>query len=511
MQSFRSRQPDGYVDVPYFNPELPPFDPELSADRLYWPEGEKDTDTVAGLDLLAFTFGGAEDIPEAAAQCVKGRHIVVVADIDAAGATSAQKKAAFAHQHGATSVRIVRPHHKFKDITEHVDARKAQDLPPNTIADELEELADAESLWQPDDGITQQSDGTLGEPPLAPLFTPTPFAWRDPAEIKRREWLYATHYIRKFVSCTIGRRGHGKTTRAIAEMLSMVTGRDLLKTGNMPKEKLRVWYIGENPRDEIERRIIAACVHYGIQPSEIEGRLFFDSILSLPSRSTRVGKLKGTEVVRNQQAIDALTSGIESRGIDVLIIDPLKKFHAVPENSNDHMDEIMEVFAEIAEETNSVIEILHHTRKPTSGNGSNPMTVDDGRGADAIIAVSCSARIINLMTQAEALKIGVEENESWRYSRIDNGKANMAPPGAANWTQLWSEILPCGESVGVTMPWDLPKPFDDVTTDHLRQCRKVAHFALIARRKNGSARRSQRSSASTCTRKDRRTKRRSQR
>ena len=34
------------MDVPYFNPELPPFDPELSADRLYWPEGEKDTDTM---------------------------------------------------------------------------------------------------------------------------------------------------------------------------------------------------------------------------------------------------------------------------------------------------------------------------------------------------------------------------------------------------------------------------------------------------------------------------------
>jgi RecA-family ATPase len=311
--------------------------------------------------------------------------------------------------------------------------------------------------------------------------------WRDPSEIKRRDWLYATHYIRKFVGCTIGRRGHGKTTRAIAEMLSMVTGRDLLKTGKMPDQKLRVWYIGEDPREEIERRIIAACAHYGIRPDEIEGRLFFDSVFSLPPGATKVVILKNNAAARQQLAIDALMSGIKGGEVDVLIIDPLKKFHAVPENSNDHMDEVMVVFSEIAAQTNAAIEILHHTRKPSASNNGNPMTVDDGRGADAIVAAARSARIINVMTLTDSEKFGIEVTKAWSYIRIDNGKANMAPPEAAVWAHLWSEILPCGESVGVAQPWKTPNAFDGMTSADMWKWRKVVHIALTIRPKIGSA------------------------
>src|SRR6202158_230820 len=32
---------------------------------------------------------------------------------------------------------------------------------------------------------------------------PTPFVLRDPGQIPPREWLYASHYIRKFVTATI--------------------------------------------------------------------------------------------------------------------------------------------------------------------------------------------------------------------------------------------------------------------------------------------------------------------
>lgn len=45
---------------------IDPFDPDILASDeslrpLYWPEGEKDTDTVSGKGELAFTFGGVGD------------------------------------------------------------------------------------------------------------------------------------------------------------------------------------------------------------------------------------------------------------------------------------------------------------------------------------------------------------------------------------------------------------------------------------------------------------------
>src|SRR5262249_41711930 len=147
-------------------------------------------------------------------------------------------------------------------------------------------------------------------------FEPTPFTWRDPGTIKRRSWLYAKHLIRQYVSATVGRRGQGKTTRAIAELLSLVTGRDILDVGEarMPDTPLRVWYMGEDPRGEIDRRIAAACVPHGIPERDIGGRLFFDSALALPIDARKIATIpKGTTVARNKPVIEAFKAGMQKR------------------------------------------------------------------------------------------------------------------------------------------------------------------------------------------------------
>ena len=56
----------------------------------------------------------------------------------------------------------------------------------------------------------------------------------------------------------------------------MASNRPLL--GIQPRQRCRVWYWnGEDPRDEIERRVAAACLHHQIAPDELEGWLFLDS------------------------------------------------------------------------------------------------------------------------------------------------------------------------------------------------------------------------------------------
>jgi hypothetical protein len=325
---------------------------------------------------------------------------------------------------------------------------------------------DSARPFPPKDAI-QAADEEKTSPP-AILFKPTPFVWRAPELIKRREWLFAQHYIRKYVTATIGRRGGGKTTRAIAEMLSMATGRDLLQGGQLMSDRLRVWYIGEDTHEEIERRIVAACVHHNIKPDDIIGNtLFFNSVLDLPRGATKLVTVKRGDVVRNEDAIHTLKAGIAANNIDVLLLDPLKKFHSVQENANDQMDEVMSVLSEIAMESNVAIELLHHTRKPYAGNTGAPMTVDDGRGADAIIAAARSARIVNGMLAKEAEEFGIPKPEAWRYTRTDNGKANMAPPGEAAWARSASVPLPCGESVGVLENWRPPAPFTGVTINDM--------------------------------------------
>ena len=82
--------------------------------------------------------------------------------------------------------------------------------------------------------------------------------------------------IGRYLALTVAPGGLGKSSLVNAEVLAMVTGRPLL--GSKPTRPLRVWlWNGEDDRDEAERRITAAAVHYGVTAGDIGDRLFLDS------------------------------------------------------------------------------------------------------------------------------------------------------------------------------------------------------------------------------------------
>jgi hypothetical protein len=126
---WQAGKPAGYEACPYVGP-VDPFDPELAADLLYWPEGEKDCDTLGSVGLPALTFGGAGDgLPDRAADFLVKRHVVILADNDTAGRDHALKKAAVAVA-VAASVRIVEfPELPSKsDVTDYLGHATAEDL-----------------------------------------------------------------------------------------------------------------------------------------------------------------------------------------------------------------------------------------------------------------------------------------------------------------------------------------------------------------------------------------------
>jgi 2,3-bisphosphoglycerate-independent phosphoglycerate mutase len=78
--------------------------------------------------------------------------------------------------------------------------------------------------------------------------------------------------------------------------------------------------------------------------------------------------------------------------------------HGVSENDNGAIDRVAKTWAKIAEETNCSIELVHHSRK-TNGN---EVTVEDSRGAVALLSAARSARVLNQMTKDEGERAGVE-------------------------------------------------------------------------------------------------------
>jgi putative DNA primase/helicase len=83
---WQAHKPDDFQSVPYVTTNLNPFDPELKDDQIFWPEGEKDVDTLNGINLPAFTFGGVGDgLPDDIDHYLVGWHLVIPADNDERG------------------------------------------------------------------------------------------------------------------------------------------------------------------------------------------------------------------------------------------------------------------------------------------------------------------------------------------------------------------------------------------------------------------------------------------
>lgn len=291
----------------------------------------------------------------------------------------------------------------------------------------------------------------------------TPFEWQDPKTIPMRQWVYGGHYIRKFISLTLAPGGVGKSSLTMVEALAMVTNEPIL--GVKPDGRSNVWlWNGEDPLEEMQRRMTAAMMYHNCDPDEVHGRLFMNSgrqteiILATENRQT--GTIIAVPVV------DAVMEAIRLNGIDCMIIDPFVSSHRVSENDNNAIDRVAKTWAKIADECNCSIELVHHVRKSNGGE----VTVDDGRGASALLAASRSARVLNQMTDDEAAEAGVKPARA--YFRMDNGKSNLAPPpDHSSWFKMIGVPLPNGyfgfhgDNVGVVDRWRWPDHARSVTTD----------------------------------------------
>jgi hypothetical protein len=307
--------------------------------------------------------------------------------------------------------------------------------------------------------------GKLKASPRRPIIHATPYVWRKPSEIPPRQWLYGRYYIRRFVTATVAPGGLGKSSLAIAETLALVTGRNLL--GVAPRERVNAWYWnGEDPKDEIERRIAGLCQHFGIQKAELEDRLFVDSGHDLP---IKIAEMNGARVAVAQDVVNEIIAVLRANTIGLLQIDPFISCHGVPENDNGAIDAVAKAWGRIADRANASVSLTHHVRKLAQGQSA--LTVEDARGAGALMNTARVGRALNWMSEQNAKEASVDDRRF--YFRSDNGKANLGPPETTTWFKLVPVPLANGDDVAVVTPWTFPGPLEGVTTEQMHRVREL--------------------------------------
>ena len=170
-----------------------------------------------------------------------------------------------------------------------------------------------------------------------------------------------------------------------------------------------------------------ACITAS-RAEEIDGWLFINSGRD-PGSKVVIATQNRDGVTIAVPVVEALVKTIRDNQIDVVMIDPFISSHQVPENDNNAIDAVAKTWTMIADVTNTAIDLAHHTRK----TGGAEVTVEDGRGAVALLNAVRPARVLNVMTEDEAIKGGVIDGRR-RYFRVTDGKNNLAlPADKADW------------------------------------------------------------------------------
>ncbi|MGD9714341.1 MAG: AAA family ATPase, partial [Thermomicrobiales bacterium] len=208
---WQSGKPDGYEPCPYVG-AVNPFDQELKDDLIYWPEGEKDCETLGLKNFPAFTFGGTGDgLPDGVLEYVRNRHVVVLADNDASGRKHAARKVELA-QRAAASIKVV----GFEDLPAGGDV---SDFLKANSAETLQERVDQTPFWRE----SERKNSAGGESLVACSLSDV-----APEKI---EWLWPGRIAVGKITMIGGEPGLGKSQVSIA-IASAVTTSGYWPLGN---------------------------------------------------------------------------------------------------------------------------------------------------------------------------------------------------------------------------------------------------------------------------------------
>jgi hypothetical protein len=207
--------------------------------------------------------------------------------------------------------------------------------------------------------------------------------------------------------------------------------------------------------------------HYKITPDEVRGRLFVNAGRDF---SLKFGTQTRDGVLPNTKLVEYLCKQIPQKQIGCVFIDPFVGAHNINENDNMAVNAIVAEIRRVADETKCAIGLVHHIRK---GNGEDA-SIDSVRGAGSLIGAARAARVVNRMSPDDAARLGIDETEARSIFRVDDGKANLAPPAAAAvYRKMHGVQIENGEWIGVTIDFKLPDAFDGIGAKDAKRIQQI--------------------------------------
>jgi hypothetical protein len=278
-------------------------------------------------------------------------------------------------------------------------------------------------------------------------------------DLPRRQWIVPQYLMKRKVTGLIGAPEAGKSSLALKYAIHLVLDvpfGDFIPVplpGEQPRSR-RVGILNAEDDADEQRRRISSMIRNSA------GRLsgLANNLIRIGPGGATAGLFTAapdTGEVCTTAALEDLKTFIEERALDVLILDPLVELMSgLDENSNAIMGQVFAKLRGLAEECDIAILVVHHTRKGVAVPGN----LEAARGAGALGGSIRIGLTLTVMSEAEAVELGLPKETRKHYVRLDNAKQSYGPPSdAALWFHRFSIALDNGDSSPALELWSPPE------------------------------------------------------
>lgn len=161
-------------------------------------------------------------------------------------------------------------------------------------------------------------------------------------------------FIKGAYNILTGKGGSGKSAVALKSMIEYL---------KLNPNKNALCFFTEDGKDDIDNRINIICkTDHHETIANLKSRINFITI----ENDDRIKWVKNVrdEYIIQHDYINDVIAFCKNNNIGFIILDPLKRFHSLNENSNDDMDILVrDIFIDIAIKTEAVLLVLHHSSK----------------------------------------------------------------------------------------------------------------------------------------------------
>ena len=325
-----------------------------------WPEGEKDVDSLSGLNLPAFTFGGVGDgLPDRVGHYLKDRRIVILADNDEPGSEHAEKKAAMAHAAGAAAIRIVH----FPELPAKGDV--SEFVSNGGTSEQLQARIEGVPPWQPAEASDTVKQKEVSELIICRASDIAPEA---------NSWLWSGRIAIGKQTLIAGEPGLGKSQLSTAIIAAVTTGGKWPGAeGHAPRGSAIILSAEDGMSDTTVPRLIAAG-------ADRERVYIVSAVRSTDQKARRTFNL--------QADLALLERELERIGdVRLVVIDPVSSYMgAIDSHKNTDVRGVLEAVGEMAGRRHVAVVGITHFSKAGGQKAINSFI-----GSIAFIAAARSA------------------------------------------------------------------------------------------------------------------------